>query len=240
MHRPGSFQLLRASSPRLFGSLYPPRRVRCFAQHPPLQKHLDRQDDCGEPPAVSMYDRGRRPDQDALKQLLAKGVRPYFYYIDIHGRVFLQDTTPKDLTSCYKDPRFLDFFISRIKPNSTGLFPEYSWISPCGKELNFVEAADTPITFHGLQDGHLLWAGTQRTPFFPNQLCVSASTGRIYHPLPRPLQAPLEASMGPGKQHQGCNFGLLKSSMVLSELAAGLEHDSVLWQGSRFPLTVLP
>ncbi|KAG0243447.1 hypothetical protein BGX31_010730 [Mortierella sp. GBA43] len=109
-----------------------------------------------EEPAISMHDRGLRPAHDSLLHLQAKGIRPYFYYIDIHGHIFLQDTTPKNFTSCYKDPRFLDFFVSRIKPNDTGLFPEFAWISPCGKELNFVEAADTPITFHGLQNGRYM------------------------------------------------------------------------------------
>ncbi|KAF9944501.1 hypothetical protein BGZ65_011963, partial [Modicella reniformis] len=101
---------------------------------------------------MSLHDRGHCPNQNTLRLLMSKGIRPYFYYIDLHGQVFLQDTTPKNFTSCYKDPKFLDFFISRIKPNSTALFPEYPWVSPCGKELNFVEVADTPIIFHGLQD----------------------------------------------------------------------------------------
>jgi hypothetical protein len=43
--------------------------------------------------------------------------RFYRYAIDVHGQLFLHDTTPKNLTSCFKNPQFLDFFFARIKPN---------------------------------------------------------------------------------------------------------------------------
>ncbi|UZJ52156.1 hypothetical protein CBS101457_001476 [Exobasidium rhododendri] len=43
--------------------------------------------------------------------------RYYRYVIDVHGQLFLHDTTPKNLTSCFKNPQFLDFFFTRIKPN---------------------------------------------------------------------------------------------------------------------------
>lgn len=43
--------------------------------------------------------------------------RYYRYAIDVHGQLFLHDTTPKNLTSCFKNPQFLDFFFARIKPN---------------------------------------------------------------------------------------------------------------------------
>ncbi|KAF9913995.1 hypothetical protein BX616_009175 [Lobosporangium transversale] len=187
----------------------------------------------------SMYDRGHQPDPDELRRLLTKGIRAYFYFIDVHGQVFLQDTNPKNFTSCYKDPKFLDFFLRRIKPNSSPFFSEYAWQSPCGKEINFVESADTPLVFHGFQDGNLLWAGTQRTPFLPEKLCVSASTGRIYHPLPPSLQIAIPSSstdMNANKRsewHRGCTLGLIKSSLVLSEFAADLDEDSVVWQGTR-------
>ncbi|KAG0327559.1 hypothetical protein BGZ99_007397 [Dissophora globulifera] len=176
-----------------------------------------------------------------LSQLQAKGVRPYFYYIDIHGQVFLQDTYPKNFTSCFKDPKFLDFFMARIKRNTTEVFPEYTWQSPCGKEINFVEAADTPIVFHGLRDGHLVWAGTLRTPFLPDQLSVSESTGRIYHPLPPSSQGLARLQSAPDKsKHRGCALGLLKSSLVLAELAASLDQDSLIWHGQHYDLTRLP
>lgn len=48
--------------------------------------------------------------------------RNYFYDIDLHGQVlfivtqlFLSDTFPKNLTSCYKDVKFLNFFYRRLR-----------------------------------------------------------------------------------------------------------------------------
>lgn len=44
-------------------------------------------------------------------------IRVYRYVIDVHGQLFLHDTIPKNLTSCFKNTEFLDFFYSRIRPN---------------------------------------------------------------------------------------------------------------------------
>jgi hypothetical protein len=44
--------------------------------------------------------------------------RFYRYAVDVHGQLFLHDTTPKNLTSCFKNAQFLDFFYARIKPNT--------------------------------------------------------------------------------------------------------------------------
>lgn len=43
--------------------------------------------------------------------------RMYRYVQDVHGQLFLHDTVPKNLTSCFKNPQFLDFFIARLRPN---------------------------------------------------------------------------------------------------------------------------
>jgi hypothetical protein len=61
-------------------------------------------------------------------------------------KLFLNETIPKNLTSCFKHPPFLDFFFSRLRPNAThpDLFDQgYKYVSPCGKkELNFVKTED--------------------------------------------------------------------------------------------------
>lgn len=44
-------------------------------------------------------------------------IRVYRYVIDVHGQLFLHDTVPKNLTSCFKNTEFLDFFHTRIRPN---------------------------------------------------------------------------------------------------------------------------
>ncbi|KDN52637.1 hypothetical protein K437DRAFT_254041 [Tilletiaria anomala UBC 951] len=43
--------------------------------------------------------------------------RLYRYVIDVHGQLFLHDTVPKNLTSCFKNTEFLDFFFMRLRPN---------------------------------------------------------------------------------------------------------------------------
>lgn len=53
-------------------------------------------------------------------KLHGPGPRFYRYAVDVHGQLFLHDTTPKNLTSCFKNSSFLDFFFARIKPNRLG------------------------------------------------------------------------------------------------------------------------
>jgi len=87
--------------------------------------------------------------------------RRYFYDIDEHGQLFLSGTKIKNFTSCYKDPVFLDFFYSRLKPlawhtdegeaqRRTLMEDGYSHLSLCGVERNYVRSVDTPIVFKEL------------------------------------------------------------------------------------------
>ncbi|WFD30180.1 hypothetical protein MSPP1_001197 [Malassezia sp. CBS 17886] len=48
--------------------------------------------------------------------------RIYRYWIDVHGQLFLYDTVPKNLTSCFKSVPFLNFFSARVEriPHWTG------------------------------------------------------------------------------------------------------------------------
>ncbi|KAI3627043.1 hypothetical protein CBS14141_001044 [Malassezia furfur] len=45
--------------------------------------------------------------------------RFYRYWIDVHGQLFLYDTVPKNLTSCFKSVPFLNFFFARVRPTGT-------------------------------------------------------------------------------------------------------------------------
>ncbi|CAN0075182.1 unnamed protein product, partial [Discosporangium mesarthrocarpum] len=56
------------------------------------------------------------------------------------------------MTSCLKDEKFLAFFFKRMRPNDLvpPRHPLYSYISPCGREMNFVLAEDVPIVFQGI------------------------------------------------------------------------------------------
>ena len=76
---------------------------------------------------------------------------------------------------------------------------DYPFVSPCGKELNFIRPVDTPIVFHSLiqrntDDNYgkntdeyisdmLIFGNSFYQPFNPNELRLSKQTNRIYHPL---------------------------------------------------------
>jgi Domain of unknown function (DUF4505) len=62
---------------------------------------------------------------------------------------------------------------------------DYPYVSPCGKELNFIRPASTPIVFHSLvnEGKTLVYAGTMTQPLDYSRLAASKTTGRLYHQL---------------------------------------------------------
>ena len=131
----------------------------------------------------------------------------YFYTIDLQGRLYLEDTTPKNIATSLKDTRFLNFFFSRIRRVDASIdgnvvnkilsysenidndsmvdviTNDYPFVSPCGIELNFIRPADTPIVFHDLQRGNLIFGGSLSQPYNPQHLAISKKTRRLYHEL---------------------------------------------------------
>jgi Domain of unknown function (DUF4505) len=108
-------------------------------------------------------------------------------------QLFLDDAKMKNFTSCFKDRKFLQFFFQRVKFNDTPRYPEFKYISVCGRELNYirVEADDVPIVFtHVLpinkQDGVELLScnhtGNLLTYKFQPDKIYMAPSGRVYHP----------------------------------------------------------
>ncbi|GLD94190.1 hypothetical protein PINS_up002801 [Pythium insidiosum] len=128
--------------------------------------------------------------------------RRYFYYIDLQGRLFLENTRPKNIATSLKSSKFLRFFFSQLRPNRVqdpsvlsdsereGIVPflEYPFRSPCGKEMNFIKCADRPIVFEDLRRDEkseqwqfVFGGGELSIPFDPAALLISESTGRLYH-----------------------------------------------------------
>ncbi|ETI34432.1 hypothetical protein F441_18895 [Phytophthora nicotianae CJ01A1] len=122
--------------------------------------------------------------------------RRYFYYIDLQGRLFLEDTRPKNIATSLKSAKFLRFFFSQVRPNGLAQckskeeedFLEYPFRSPCGKEMNFIKCADRPFVYEDLRRDErsgkwtLVFGGGELTmPFLPETLRISLSTGRLYH-----------------------------------------------------------
>lgn len=119
-------------------------------------------------------------------------IREYFYYIDHQGQLFLDDTKVKNFVTCFKDKQFLVFFFSRLRFNQSGRYEEdFPYLSPCGRERNFLRCDDRPVVFtHLLQggdpEGELLsyCGGAEKltVPFRPESLYMHPDSGRVYHP----------------------------------------------------------
>lgn len=126
--------------------------------------------------------------------------RHYFFHVDLQvqsrhtpyaraatqpaqGRLFAEDVLPKNVATSLKSPAFLRFFFSNVRENRTGLHMDYPFVSPCARELNFVQPAATPVVFLDLQD-KVLWAtGELKQHFDPASIRVHAGTGRLFHPF---------------------------------------------------------
>ncbi|XP_068093996.1 UPF0598 protein C8orf82 homolog isoform X1 [Hyperolius riggenbachi] len=121
-------------------------------------------------------------------------LREYFYYIDHQGQLFLDDTKVKNFITCFKDKQFLAFFFKQVRRNTSGRYEEdFPYISPCGRELNYIRCDDRPIVFthllpgegSGLQQLSYCGGGDKLVvPFEPEKLVMLPENGRVYHPAP--------------------------------------------------------
>ena len=134
----------------------------------------------------------------------------WFYYVDHQGRLFTEDTIPKNIATSLKAPKFIDFFFKQLRPNTEfPEFAEYPWYSPCGKEHNFIKASPSPVVFQELNvKEELVWGASLTVPFNPSKLRMD-DAGMLYHGLDEI------------KRLRG-NHGLIKSSLGV-QLAATME-----------------
>ena len=135
--------------------------------------------------------------------------RTYFYTSDLLGRLFLEETSPKNIATSLKSDIFLDFFHKQIQRNDTHKHLDYPYYSPCGLEHNYIRPADVAIVFHDLQDRSLIFGGSLQQEFEPNELAFSPNTGRFYHRLFGTKMAKAKSKL----QKEGTQFGLLKSTL---------------------------
>ncbi|KAI8910958.1 hypothetical protein EDD86DRAFT_204056, partial [Gorgonomyces haynaldii] len=159
-------------------------------------------------------------------------LREYFYEIDEHGQLFLEETVPKNITSCFKDIKFLDFFYTRLKREQHPHLKEYTHLSPCGPERNWIKVQDTPIVFHTLQEDKLVYGGSLCVDFDPHLLFVR--NGRFYFRIQDHLPSPVWYD---GKH----NLGLIKSSLVLSAFADSIDFSAnqFMYKHRHYPLHFL-
>jgi len=112
----------------------------------------------------------------------------WFYHVDHQGRIYAEDTIPKNIATSIKAPKFLDFFFRQIRLNKNSEFSEYQWYSPCGNEHNYIKATKHPVVFQELKNIPkndelvLVWGATLNVPFEPSKLRLD-NDGFLYHPL---------------------------------------------------------
>ncbi|KAI6178664.1 UPF0598 protein C8orf82 [Aphelenchoides besseyi] len=151
----------------------------------------------------------------------SKNVREYFY-----RWLFMDNAKMFNFTSCFKDVKFLNFFFSRLKVNTTGYYQtEFPYISPCGPEHNYVRCDDRPIVFTALNDKTNRWQSnfcSRGYDFQPEKLCMFEN-GRLYHP-------------------SLFDYGLVRSQLA-DELYPNFVFDSngnpthFNWHGKQYELT---
>jgi hypothetical protein len=159
--------------------------------------------------------------------------RHYFYHVQLSGMLFIEDVVPKNITSCLKSAKFLDFFFSRLKPNDTGLHDEYPFVSPCGREMNFIRPADPlgGIVLHSYADGGFTYGATGRQVLDPASFRLS-SDGRLYHAL---TDHPHSARLG--------SIALVRSQEALYlceqghiEFGEEICDSTFNWEGHRYQI----
>lgn len=145
---------------------------------------------------IRSFSEGTKERNYTQGQEPSPGVREYFFYVDHHGRLFQDDSRMFHWTAALKEEKLLFNFFKRLKFNTTDRYPEFRFLSLCGKERNFVRCDDRPIVFHNSRilptpsgdSWHLLHnhAGEKLAVLFqPHLVTMVPSTGRVYHPGPK-------------------------------------------------------
>ena len=127
-----------------------------------------------------------------------------------------------------------------------GVSRDYPFVSPCGKELNFIRPAATPIVFHSLIDNGtaLVYGGTMVQPFDSSHLAVSEKSGKLYHKLVAAHPNALEKIERKTAMHD-TEYGLIRSSVAVSlseKIVASSDTDGLAFDtpsGQR-PISSLP
>ncbi|KAM4687852.1 UPF0598 protein C8orf82 homolog [Discoglossus pictus] len=137
------------------------------------------------------------------------------------------------------DKQFLVFFFKQVKRNQTGRYEDdFPYVSPCGRERNFIRCDDRPIVFtHILSDANTgiqlfsYCGGGEKlaVKFEPEKLVMLPDNGRVYHPAPEKCG----------------HVGLVKSSLAF-ELSPCFEYTTNIisdppthfnWNNNHYTLT---
>jgi len=156
----------------------------------------------------------------------------WFYSVDQKGLLYLDETEPKNYTSCLKDDKFLNFFFKTLKKNDTGLYAEFPWLSICWGEYGFVRSDRYPIVFHTLlvnggEGEKLIYGGTLGVDFDPKKLLITPD-GVLYHPIPK---------------QKNLGMGMLSSNLLMnvSDKIHDVGNGEFVWKSpvEEVPIQVL-
>ena len=114
--------------------------------------------------------------------------KEYFYYIDHHGQLFLDDTKTKNFTSCYKEQKFLENFFKNLRKNTTQRFQDFfPFVSYSEDEVNFLRCEDLPFVVTHLDEHNNLVRLNQMSSahwlfhFDPEKLYYNPKNSRLYY-----------------------------------------------------------
>jgi hypothetical protein len=184
--------------------------------------------------------------------------RSYFYTICHKGRLYPFDVKHKNLTTCLKDPYFIDFFfrpkhlkrIHELKPrfkytidhlidsfkmkNRDEFVERYPYVSLCAGEMNFINVEETVHVFHDYDSSRdvLRYAGDLLVSFQPDTMVLS-DEGKLYH------KSPLE------------KYGLISSQVMTNQwkdnfdFSAQMEDENAkyiqfVWKDKIHDIEILP
>ena len=130
----------------------------------------------------------------------------------------------QNIATSIKDIKFLNFFFRQLRqttPRDVAMLDpsigeNYPYVSPCGKELNFIRPAAKPVVFHALIDNELVYGGSLVQPLDYSLLRVSRTTGRLYHQLVSSHSTNRTQKTALHDQTSDPNFGLIRSSVAVS------------------------
>ena len=154
-------------------------------------------------------------------------VREYFYYLDHHGQLFLDDTKIKNFTSCYKEQKFLEFFFRNLRKNKTKCFEDFfPFVSACQGERNYLRCEDLPFVVTHLDETNDMVQLNQMNSahwlfhFDPEHLYFNPANGRLYYLFEnKEIIKPVNnKEVNDPKRlkhldHMPCRIGLVKSDL---------------------------
>ena len=112
---------------------------------------------------------------------------------------------------------------------------QYSFLSLCAGERNFVRCAYTPVVYRELEGGQLIWGGSLEVAFKPDQLRQSSS-GLLFHPSP--TLPPRRGQTEPRRPYGA--YSLLSSRLVIAHLESKIDDDTRLhWDGAVHGIAAL-